>query len=130
MICDFVRIVGCGSAEGRCFTIRKGGTIPRKELYEQKTRFCVCHIDGSSRCAARAGEATGAGGTTSAGGCAGEPDYRERKGFLLVCERRSGGCGAENAGRKLFLQADTGGSHVWSARWARGRCFVHVLLAS
>ena len=37
----------------------QGGTIPRKEDHEQKTRFYVYCIDGSSRCFARAGETTG-----------------------------------------------------------------------
>ena len=59
-----------------------------------------------------------------------EPDYRERKRFLLVCEQRGSRRSAENAGRKLLLQADTGGAHFWPARWPCGRRFVHVLFAS
>src|ERR1700739_375415 len=96
----------------------------RRVSCEEKTLFCVCCIDGDSRGSTRAGE------ITSAGHSAGEPDYRERKGFLLVCEQRGRWCGAENAGRKLLLQTDTGGSQFWPARWPCGRRFVHVLLAS
>src|SRR6266853_4741723 len=107
----------------------QGDTIFRKEFHDQKTRFCVCCIDGSSPCSARAGEATGVVRSTSAVRSAREPDYRERKRFLLVCEHRGRRCGAENAGRKLLLQADTGGSHFWPDRWPCGRRFVHVLLA-
>src|SRR5271170_5106046 len=57
------------------------------------------------------------------------PITASEKGFYSFV---SGGsrCGAEDAGRKLFLQTDTGGSHVWPARGACGGCFVHVLLAS
>src|SRR5271170_1463975 len=102
----------------------QGGMTSRKVFYEQKTRFCVCSTDGNSLCSARAGE------VTIAVRFAREPDYRERKRFLLVCEQRGRRCGAENAGRKLFLQTDTGGSHFWPARWPRGRRFVHVLFAS
>ena len=80
--------------------IRKVARFPEKESHEQKTGFCVCCIDGSSRCSARAGETTGVVRSAR------EPDYRERKRFLLVCEQRGRRCGAENAGRKLFLQAD------------------------
>src|SRR3974390_1621303 len=89
---------------------------------EQKTLFCVCCIDGGSWCSTRAGE------VTSAGHAASESDYRERKGCVLVCEQRCHRCGAENAGRKLFLQTDTGGSKFWPDRWPCGRRFVHVLL--
>src|SRR5260370_15180981 len=64
----------------------QGGTISRKEFYEQKTRFCVCCIDGSSRCSARAGETTCVVRSTGAVRSAREPDYRQRKRFLLVCK--------------------------------------------
>src|SRR5258708_30967367 len=83
------------------------GTISRKEFYEQKTRFCVGCIDGGSRCSARAGEATGVVRSTSAVRSAPQPDYRERKRVLLVCEDPGRPCGAEKAGRKILLQADT-----------------------
>src|SRR5580704_2394668 len=124
-----MRIVGCGCLERRSFTARKLAYFRERCVHEQETRFCVCCIDGSSRCTARAGEGTGAIRPGGAVRSTGEPDYRERKRFLLVCERSGGRCGAENAGRKLFLQADTGCSHVWPARWPCGRRFVLVLLA-
>src|ERR1700682_1921128 len=82
----------------------QGGMIPRRVSREQKTLFCVCCMDGCSRCSTRAGE------VTSAGRSAREPDYCERKRFVLVCEQRGRGCSRENAGRKLLLQTDTGGS--------------------
>src|SRR5271155_4358817 len=100
------------------------GVMSRKVFYEQKTRFCVWCTVGSSLCTARAGE------VTIAVRFAREPDYRERKRFLLVCEQRRRRCGAENAGRKLFLQPHTGGSLFWPARGPCGRRFIHVLLAS
>src|ERR1700731_2951419 len=96
----------------------------RRVSCEQKTLFCVCCIDGGSRCSTRAGEGT------SASRSAREPDYCERKRFLLVCEQRGRRCGTENARRKLLLQTDTGGSQFWPARRPCGRRFVHVLLAS
>src|SRR5262249_25098237 len=108
----------------------KGVTIPRKEFYEEKTRFCVCRIDSGSRCSARAAEAIGCSRSTSAVNSAREPDYCKRKRVLLVCEQRGGGRSTENARRKLYFQTDTGRSHVWPARRSRGRRFVSVLLAS
>src|SRR5882757_9274406 len=107
-----------------------GGLIHRRVSREQKTLFCVCCMDGGSCCCTRAGESASAGRSPRAGRSAREPDYCERKGFLLVCEQRGGRRGAENAGRKLLLQTDTGGSEFWPARWPRGRRFVHVLLDS
>src|ERR1700747_129722 len=64
----------------------QGDTIFRKEFHDQKTRFCVCCVDGSSPCSARAGETTGVVRSTGAVHSAREPDYRERKRFLLVCK--------------------------------------------
>src|SRR5580693_9725625 len=125
-----MRIVGCGCLERRSLTARKLALFRERCVHEQETRFCVCCTDGSSRCTARAGEAGGAIRPGGAVRSAREPNYRERKRFLLVCKHRSGGCGAENARRKLFLQTDTGGSHVWPARGPRGRRFVYVLFAS
>ncbi len=60
----------------------QGGTISRKEFHEQKTWFCVCCIDGSSRCSARAGETTGVLRFTGAVHSAREPRYLERKRFF------------------------------------------------
>ena len=59
----------------------EGGTISRKEFHEQKTRFCVFCIDGSSLCSARAGETTRVVRSTGAVRSAREPDYRQRKRF-------------------------------------------------
>src|SRR6195256_1471878 len=98
--------------------------IPRRVSREQKTLFCFCCIAGGSRCCIRAGE------VTSAGRSAREPDYCERKRFLLVCEQRGRRCGEKNARKKLPLQTDPGGSQFWPARRPWGRRFVHVLLAS
>src|SRR4051812_11838010 len=96
--------------------------IPLEVTREEKTLCCVCCIDGCSQCSTRAGEVAGAGRS------AGESDYRQRKRFLLICERRRHRCCAENAGRKLLLQTDAGGAKFWSDRRPRGRRFVHVLL--
>src|SRR5262249_29460278 len=129
MIWGFVRIVDADIRNEYPYD-PKSVPIPRKEFYEQKTRFCVCCIDGGARCSARAAEAIGVPHSTSAGSSAREPDYCKRKRVLLVCEQRGGGRSAENARRKLFFQTDTGRSHVWPDRRSRGRRFVYVLLAS
>ena len=79
----------------------QGDTIFRKESHDQKNRFCVCCIDGSSPCPTRTGETTSSVRSTDAVHSAREPDYRERKRILLVCKQRGYRCRAENAGRKL-----------------------------
>src|SRR5215469_8777073 len=108
---------------GSDFPTSRCGMIYREVSREQTTLFCVCCIAGGSRCSSRTGE------VTSAGHAASEPDYRKRKGSVLVCEQRRHRCGAENARRKLLLQADTRGSKFWPDRWPCGRRFEHVLLA-
>src|ERR1700723_2377290 len=119
-----MRIVGCGRSAGAPRRPAKWQNFRKRCVHEQKTWFCVCCTAVCSGGSAWAGESTGAVYS------AGQPDYRERKRLLLVCERSGARCRAEDAGRKLFLQTDPGGSQLWPARWPCGRRFVLVLLPS